>query len=395
MITDGEFAIKANSNLEMCFISSLNELNSNEWNSLLVDDNPFLRYEFLSALEKNNCLGEQFGWYPHHLVVRDSNKNMVAACPLYIKTNSYGEFVFDWSWASAFDQAGLDYYPKLVSSIPYTPATGKRLLVSPQLNPFTRSYLSNEVVNACINEASKLSMSGMHWLFNDYDENIYFENLNFMFRLGYQYHWHNQNYKSFDHFLEHFTSRKRKKIKQERRYVKEQGIKIKRIHGCDADDETWELIHVLYKSTFYRKSGIPTLSLEFFKEVSLTMGSQILLILAYKNENLIACAINFLSSHTLYGRFWGSSQDFNSLHFEACYYQGIEYAIKNSLKTFEPGAQGEHKISRGFLPTKTWSAHWIANKQFKPAINDFCEREKNYMQVEYGELMSHSPFKHI
>ena len=378
---------------QLSFINSLREIKQSEWNSLLDDDHPFLRFEFLSALENNDCLGEKFGWYPHHLVVRDKNNILIAATPLYIKTNSYGEFVFDWSWASAYDQAGLNYYPKLVSSIPYTPVMGKRLLIATHMNPILKAKIAQKMITTCIDEAKKVGMSGMHWLFNDYKECDDFEKQKLMFRLGCQYHWHNQNYKSFEHYLESFISRKRKKIKQERRYVKEQDIEIVRLHGSETDDALWEQIHSFYTSTFYRKSGIPTLSLGFFKEVGITMGSQILLVLAYKHEQLVACAIYFSSSKSLYGRFWGCLQNFNSLHFEACYYQGIEYAIKNNLKTFEPGAQGEHKIRRGFLPTKTWSAHWIADDRFEPAIRDFCKREKEFMQVECKELMRHSPFK--
>lgn len=393
LIVEKLHSSKAESEFRLGFISSLNEIELTDWNALLDTDHPFLRYEFLSALENNDCLGEQFGWFPHHLVVRDLNNSLIAATPLYIKANSYGEFVFDWSWASAYDQAGLNYYPKLVSSIPYTPVMGNRLLITNQIDPAMKLNIAQNMITACVDEAKKLGMSGMHWLFNAYEECEYFKKQNLMFRLGCQYHWHNNNYASFEHYLESFISRKRKKIKRERRYVKEQDIEILRLHGSEADDELWHQVHSFYTSTFYRKSGIPTLNLEFFKEVGATMGSQILLVLAYKNKQLIACAINFCSSNSLYGRFWGCLQNFNSLHFEVCYYQGIEYAIENNLKIFEPGAQGEHKISRGFLPTKTWSAHWITDDRFKLAIREFCEREKDFMQVECKELMQHSPFK--
>ncbi len=380
-------------NAKYGFVSSLKEIKQNQWNALLDDDNPFLRYEFLSALEENNCLGEKFGWFPHHLVAYDNNGKLIAATPLYIKTNSYGEFVFDWSWASAYEQTGLNYYPKIISSIPYTPVTGKRLLIAPNLPTIEKIKIADNMVNTCVQEAQNLHMSGIHWLFNQAEECDYFKNNNLMLRLGCQYHWHNQSYTSFENFLESFVSRKRKKVKQERRYISEQKIKIKRLHGHELNDGQWQQVHMFYASTFYKKSGFPTLSLEFFKQVGRTMGSQILIVFAYYDEKLVACAINFRSSTTLYGRFWGCLQNFNCLHFEACYYQGIEYAIENNLTSFEPGAQGEHKISRGFLPTKTWSAHWITDPKFEPAIRDFCQREKTFMLQECEELMSLSPYR--
>ena len=392
LTTENAQSLSPDTNYHFSFISSLKDVPRAEWNVLVEDGNPFLCYEFLSALEKNNCLGEKYGWYPHHLIVRN-NDELIAATPLYIKTNSYGEFVFDWSWASAYEQAGLNYYPKLVSSIPYTPATGKRLLLAPKLSTEQKADLASEMIKATLIESDKLNMSGMHWLFNTEDECDYFRKQGQMFRLGHQYHWHNYNYGTFDQFLENFVSRKRKKVKQERRYVREQNIEIKRLHGNELNEKQWQLIHKFYESTFYRKSGIPTLSLDFFKEVGETIGEKIVLVLSYSDNHLVACAINFRSEHTLYGRFWGCTKAFHSLHFEACYYQGIEYAIENKLNVFEPGAQGEHKISRGFLPTKTWSAHSIHNPRFEPSIRDFCKREALYMQQDFEELMNLSPYK--
>lgn len=393
MAIEDENSASSKLEFKFSFISSLNNVNCEAWNALLEDDNPFLCYEFLSALEKNDCLGEKYGWFPHHLVVHNDAGGLIAATPLYIKTNSYGEFVFDWSWASAYEQAGLNYYPKLISSIPYTPATGKRLLLSTKLSQQQQTELAAEMIQATLRESEKLNMSGTHWLFNQEEECQYFKQQKLMFRMGCQYHWHNHDYQSFDQFLESFVSRKRKKVKQERKYVTKQDIEIQRLHGNELNDEQWQHIHAFYESTFYRKSGIPTLSLNFFKEVGGTMGERIMLVLCYSDQQLIACAINFRSSHTLYGRFWGCTKTLNSLHFEACYYQGIEYAIENKLKVFEPGAQGEHKISRGFLPTKTWSAHNIADSRFEPSIRDFCKREQEYILQDYEALMSLSPYR--
>ncbi|MEJ2115537.1 MAG: GNAT family N-acetyltransferase [Gammaproteobacteria bacterium] len=392
MTTENTQSVLPDTNYRFSFISSLKDIQRAEWNTFVEDGDPFLSYEFLSALEKNNCLGEKYGWYPHHLIVHN-NDELIAATPLYIKTNSYGEFVFDWSWASAYEQAGLNYYPKLISSIPYTPATGKRLLLAPKLSAEQQTDLASEMVQATLVESDRLNMSGMHWLFNTEHECDYFRKQGLMFRLGHQFHWHNYDYETFDQFLESFVSRKRKKVKQERRYVREQNLEIKRLHGNELNEEQWRIIHKFYESTFYRKSGIPTLSLDFFKEVGETIGEKIMLVLTYSNNQLVACAINFRSDHTLYGRFWGCTKAFHSLHFEACYYQGIEYAIQNKLNAFEPGAQGEHKISRGFLPTKTWSAHYIHDPRFEPSIREFCNREALYMQQDYEKLMHLSPYK--
>lgn len=389
----GKTSLQADRNQFQCkFISSLAGIKLQSWNALLEDDHPFLRYEFLSALEQNDCLGEKYGWYPHHLIVTDANA-LLAAMPLYIKTNSYGEFVFDWSWASAYEQAGIAYYPKLISSIPYTPVTGKRLLFASSLTSKQKNHLAKNMLRATIDETKKLKLSSMHCLFHQPEESKYFEQEDLMFRLDVQYHWHNQNYSDFDDFLTTLNSRKRKKVKRERRYVEEQNIKIKCVHGSELDELQWQAIYHFYCSTFHRKSGIPTLSLDFFKQVGTTMGKQIVLMLAYHEDQLIACAINFRSSDALFGRFWGCMKEFNSLHFELCYYQGIEYSIKNKLQRFEPGAQGEHKISRGFLPSKTWSAHSIIDSKFEPAIRDFCQREQKMMSEHYVELMQLSPYR--
>ncbi len=393
MLTESINLGTSNLAYKISFVSSLNKINQSEWNALLDYDDPFLSYEFLSALENNDCLGEQYGWFPHHLIVRDEKSTLIAAIPLYIKTNSYGEFVFDWSWASAYEQAGLAYYPKLVSSIPYTPVTGNRILLNTRLNEDDKAKLAAEMIQAALQESENLNMSGTHWLFNREEENRYFQQQQLMFRLGYQFHWYNQNYDSFEHFLESFVSRKRKKVKQERKYVKQQNLEVKRFHGNELSIDEWKKIHTLYESTFHRKSGIPTLSLAFFTEIAQSMGEKIVLVLSYKDKELVACAINFRSSRKLYGRFWGCNQTFHSLHFEACYYQGIEYAIENKLEVFEPGAQGEHKISRGFLPTKTWSAHAIHDARFLPAIRDFCSREQEYMQQDFEELTNLSPYR--
>jgi predicted N-acyltransferase len=372
--------------LELCFHPSISEIPANEWNALSGTADPFIRYEFLAALENNQCVGEQFGWFPYHLSVRDSKNQLVGLCPLYIKTNSYGEFVFDWSWASAYEQAGLKYYPKMVCSIPYNPVSGSRLLSKD-------SAIKSMMVRQIIKVAEKLDMSGMHWLFTTDEDTQICNHNNLQLRLGCQYHWKNQDYTSFDDFLSTFVSRKRKKVKRERRMVEEQNIVINIIHGNDASEQQIEIAQQFYEDTFDRKSGVPTLNINFFKEICHTMGQQVVFMFALLEKEYIACAITLRGDDALYGRFWGCKQEYNSLHFETCFYQGIEYCIENKLQIFEPGAQGEHKITRGFLPTKTWSAHWINNEEFKKPIYTFCQREQDAMRDQCKELLTLSPYR--
>ena len=366
--------------------SSIEEIDPQEWNQLAGTRDPFTRYEFLHALEQHQCVGETFGWLPQHIVIRDHDNKVVGISPLYIKTNSYGEFVFDWSWASAYEQAGIPYYPKLVCSIPYNPVTGSRLFA-------TDRRIKELLIDQTIALANQLQVSGMHWLFTDTTDTELLKDKQFMLRLGCQYHWSNYNFSSFDEYLDMFVSRKRKKVKRERRMVREQNIQIDTIHGDEASEELIELAHFYYSSTFDRKSGIPTLSAGFFKQICATMGRQVVFFFASLNHEYIACAICLRSDDALFGRFWGCQQEFHSLHFETCFYQGIEYCIKHNLQRFEPGAQGEHKITRGFLPTKTWSAHWIANDRFQSVLHSFCQREQQAMHAQCTELAELSPFR--
>mgnify|MGYP003644487418 FL=1 len=372
--------------LALCFHPSISEIPAHEWNSLSGTADPFIRYEFLAALENHQCVGEQFGWFPYHLSVRDSIGQLVGLCPLYIKTNSYGEFVFDWSWASAYEQAGIKYYPKLVSSIPYNPVTGARLLSK---EPAIKSMMVRQIIRV----AEKLNMSGMHWLFTNAEDTQICSNNDLQLRLGCQYHWKNHNYTSFDDFLSTFVSRKRKKVKRERRMVEEQKIVVNIIQGNDASEQQIEIAQRFYEDTFDRKSGVPTLNVNFFKEICQTMGHQVVFMFALLENEYIACAITLRGDTTLYGRFWGCQKEYKSLHFETCFYQGIEFCIQNKLQTFEPGAQGEHKITRGFLPTKTWSAHWVSNQEFQQPIYTFCEREQRAMRDQCQELLSLSPYR--
>ncbi|MHB8474015.1 MAG: GNAT family N-acetyltransferase [Gammaproteobacteria bacterium] len=360
------------------------------WNALSDGRDPFLRHEFLVALERHGCVGEQFGWLPQHLAAYDDHGTLVGAVPLYLKDNSYGEFVFDWAWADAYARSGLRYYPKLVSAIPYTPATGLRLLIAADAD---RRAVGDALIEAALERARELRVSSLHWLFTPEDQTDQLQTHGLLRRTGCQFHWHNHDYRDFNDFLDRFSSAKRKKVKQERRHVADAGIELQVLHGGEMTDSQWRVLHGFYCSTFARKSGVPTLSLPFFMEISRTMGDALVLIMAQHEQRYVAGAICLRGTDTLYGRHWGCSADYHSLHFEACYYQGIDYCIRHSLRRFEPGAQGEHKISRGFLPAPTWSAHWIAHPGFRNILARHTAQESEHMDEYMRELAQHSPYK--
>jgi uncharacterized protein len=375
--------------MELRIATAIDDVEAGEWNRVAGTGHPFLRHEFLSALERHGAVGEQYGWLPRHLLAREDGR-LIGAVALYLKDNSYGEFVFDWAWADAYHRHGLTYYPKAVVSIPYTPATGPRLLVHPRAD---RARVAPALVELARTLMEQEGLSSLHWLFTDTDDTALLREQGFMPRLGCQFHWHNRGYQDFEEFLARLNSRKRKQLRRERRQVREAGIELQVVHGHDMSHEQWSVMHAFYRSTFERKSGIPTLSQAFFEEVSRTMGEQLVLVFAHHQGRPVAGAINFRGDDTLYGRHWGCQEAFHSLHFEACYYQGIEYCIANGLRAFEPGAQGEHKISRGFLPTATWSAHWIQDEGFRAAIGDFLRREQLGMRDYMETLAEQSPYR--
>ena len=367
--------------LSIC--ETLNDVSAEQWNALAGDTNPFIQHEFLLAFETGECL-QSYGWYPKYFLIYSDNDELIGAMPAYEKHNSYGEFVFDWAWADAYQRAGLQYYPKLVISIPYSPCQGPRILAKDNSTEI-KSYL----VKFALDFAAKNNYSSAHWLFNLEDDFNVLKQHTRLHRFDYQFHWTNHNYQNFDDFLSTLTSKKRKNIKQERRKVSDQNIEIKTFNGTELIPEQWERIYHFYQITFMKKSGSPTLSLEFFKAIA----SKLLIIFAYNDNEAVAGAICIIGKDTLYGRHWGCYENFDSLHFEVCYYTGIEYCIKHGLKTFEPGAQGEHKIARGFLPVKTHSAHWVAHPEFNLILVDHLQRE-NHALEEYGtDLMNASPYR--
>jgi len=378
--------------MKIIFTDNIASVSAEHWNKLAGDSNPFIQHDFLLALEQHDCL-KNWGWIPQHCLLYD-NDALIGACPAYIKDNSYGEFVFDWAWADAYQKNGLDYYPKLVTSIPFTPAQGPRLLANKSYKDKDGHSIASEVIKkglikALIAHAEQNNFSSAHFLFCENDDIKLLSENGFMLRFDYQFHWNNENYKDFDDYLSQLTSKRRKNIKRERRIVNESNVKVKIIHGENLNDEEWETLYTYYRVTFLKKSGAPTLTLAFFKAVA----HKILAVFATHENKTVAAAICFLGKDKLYGRHWGCSDNYNNLHFEVCYYTGIEYCINNQLQVFEPGAQGEHKIWRGFLPTKTQSAHWIAHDGFRTAIQDFLQREIKAMENHGQLLLESSPFK--
>ncbi|MCG8428826.1 MAG: GNAT family N-acetyltransferase [Chromatiales bacterium] len=375
---------------EIC--SALDEISATQWNALVVDNNPFLRHEFLVALERHACAAPKYGWHPRHLLARDDNDRLIAAAPAYIKENSYGEFVFDHAWADAYQRNGLRYYPKLVSSIPYTPATGQRVLIAPD-RAGEREWIVAQFSQLADQLAVNDQLSSTHWLFISEPEVSAFERAGLVRRIGVQFHWYNRGYENFDQFLAQLTSKRRKNIRRERKAVTDQKIKLRVLHGDEVTEAEWRLFTRFYNKTFEERYSLPTLNFGFFSEIGNTLPKQVILVLAYDGDECVAGALMYRSDNTLYGRHWGCERDYHSLHFEACYYQGIEYCIRHGLQRFEPGAQGEHKIWRGFLPTLTYSMHRIYHPGFDEAIKEFLQREEPAILDYKQSLEQNSPYR--
>jgi len=368
----------------------LHDVDPVAWDALTGGREPFLRHAFLEGLERHECLGRRYGWFPQHVLAFRSG-SLVAAAPCYAKTNNYGEFVFDWAWQSAWERHGQAYYPKLVLSVPYTPATGPRLLVHPDApDP---GALQRQVLEAAVARGHAIGASTVHLLFPTEAEACLAAQAGLVRRLGCQYHWHNHGYTHFEDFTQALSSKKRKNVKRERRRVAEQGIAFRTLTGATATLEDWARFHRFYHDTFERHMGMPTLSKAFFAGTAEALGPQVVLLEAQHQGETVAAALCYRSHDTLYGRFWGCSTDLPDLHFETCYYQGIEFCIREGLARFEPGAQGEHKIPRGFLPSPTASAHAILTPGFEASVQDFCHRETQMMEAQCANLMARSPYR--
>ncbi|HEY9215732.1 MAG TPA: GNAT family N-acetyltransferase [Ancylobacter sp.] len=352
--------------------------------------NPFISHAFLSALEKSGSVSADTGWLPQHLVLEGADGGVLGVCPAYLKSHSQGEYVFDHGWAEAYERAGGRYYPKLQVAVPFTPATGRRLLVGtgPQA-PAARKALAQGLTTL----AGMRGTSSVHATFLTTTDAAAFESEGFLPRTDQQFHWTNRGYGDFDAFLGDLASRKRKAINRERREAVENGISIHWLTGSDITEEAWDAFFDFYMETGSRKWGRPYLTREFYSLIGQSMAEQVLLVMAKREGRWIAGAINFIGSDTLYGRNWGCVEDHPFLHFEVCYHQAIEFAISRGLTTVEAGAQGEHKLARGYLPVITRSAHYIADPGFRSAIAAYLERERSYVESSSEELSELGPFR--
>jgi predicted N-acyltransferase len=355
-------------------------------------DNPFVSHAFLNSLEASKSVGGRSGWLPQHLVVEDEVGEIYACTPCYMKAHSQGEYVFDHGWADAYERAGGNYYPKLQVAVPFTPVTGPRLLVKAGAHA---EAAGNALVAGMVELCKLRNASSVHVTFARASEWKFLTQAGMLARTDRQFHWHNQGYKSFEDFLAALSSNKRKTIRRERREALESGIEIHRLSGSDLTEQVWDSFFAFYMDTGSRKWGRPYLTREFFSLASEKMADRILLVMAKRNGRYIAGALNFLGRNTIYGRNWGAVEHHPFLHFEVCYYQAIEYAIERGLNSVEAGAQGEHKLLRGYVPVPTFSAHYIANAALRHAVGDYLDQEREYVAAEREHLAEAVPYKRM
>jgi predicted N-acyltransferase len=389
------------------FIDSIAEVDAAAWNSLLEPTgpaavpaalgatrraarNPLLRHEFLSALEQSGCVCARTGWVPKHLLIEDARGLLIGAMPLYRKSHSRGEFVFDFAWADAYAQHGMKYYPKLVSAVPFTPVTGPRLLIGAAAD---ERAVSAALIRAARDFARSERLSSWHVLFPSGQDLAALRQAGLIVRSDCQFHWHNRGYGTYEDFLATFTAEKRKKAKRERRRVAEAGIEFDTLLGGDMDEALWRVVYPFYADTFHRHGHEPYLNLQFFKLVAANLPDSMMLKVARHGREPIAAALFFVGEDALFGRYWGAGGNYHSLHFEACYHQGIDYCIAKGLQRFEPGTQGEHKVPRGFVPTLTGSAHDIVDERFAAAIRDFAAREARGVANYAAAVNEHLPYQ--
>jgi predicted N-acyltransferase len=362
-----------------------------EWDACAGPDNPFLRHAFLKALEDSNSVGRKAGWLPQHLAIGDETGALLAAAPMYVKSHSQGEYVFDWGWAEAYERAGGRYYPKLQVAVPFTPVPGPRLLVRPSCaDP---GAMREALIDTLRQIAEQSHFSSLHVTFCPESEVPAMAEAGFLHRIGLQYHWANQGYDTFADFLGALSSRKRKAIRKEREAIGKYGLQISALSGAEITPRHWDAFFAFYMDTGSRKWGRPYLTRRFFDLIGTGMPENVVLMFAEKDGQPVAGALNLLGTDCLYGRNWGCLDEYKFLHFELCYYQAIDYAIAHKLPRVEAGAQGEHKIQRGYLPVETHSMHWIAERSFRDAVENFLDRERIVMRTEMAGLAEFSPYR--
>lgn len=372
-------------------LQSIHDVAACAWDACAGGDDPFLSHAFLAALEDSGSVAPETGWMPRHLAAMDDDGEAVIGCaPLYLKSHSYGEFVFDWGWADAYERAGGRYYPKLQAAVPFTPVTGRRLLLAPGATPETVDLLAGAIIGL----AERLKVSSAHVTFSTESEWRRLGQLGMLTRIGSQFHWQNPGYACFDDFLAQLSSRKRKAIRKERAAVRAENVEIRTLTGADIEERHWDAFYGFYRNTSERKWGSAYLNRAFFLRLGEVMADRVMLVMAEDGQGRpVGGALNLIGRDTLFGRYWGCRRRYRFLHFEACYYQAMDFAIAHGLKRVEAGAQGEHKIQRGYLPTPTYSAHWIADRRFREAVERFLAGERTAVEHEMRLLRGESPFR--
>lgn len=369
------------------FLGSVAEVPQDMWNAL-SGPQPFLRHEYLLALEESGSVGEGTGWRPEPLAVHEGGE-LAALIPLYRKSHSYGEYVFDWAWARAYQNAGLGYYPKLVATVPFTPVTGPRLLCG---DTSRKAVFAQAAACALRAHATSTGASSVHWLFTSTDESALLAQEGFSRRSGFQFHWQNAGWSDFTDYLTALSAAKRKNIRRERRQVACAGVRYAFYEGAGLGEDLWDTFYDLYMATISKYGAIRYLTREFFSRIGAAVPGVVLLI-GTVDTKVVAGALFFRDDQTLYGRYWGAFAALPGLHFETCYYQAIDYCLAHGLDRFEAGAQGQHKLSRGFLPTPTYSMHWLDHPQFQRAVDEYLLRENAGLEITLNELNEHTPFR--
>jgi predicted N-acyltransferase len=372
-------------------LRSIHEIAAADWDACAGPGNPFLSHAFLSALEDSGSVKAETGWLPQHLVYADEGGRIAGVVPLYLKGHSQGEYVFDWGWADAYERAGGEYYPKLLSAVPFTPVTGPRLLTHPDTDA---EAVRDILIGGLIEITRRFNVSSLHVNFLPESQWQALGEAGFLQRVGLQYHWHNEGYAEFEDFLGALSSRKRKAIRKERKAAAESGLTIRRLTGGMIEPRHWDAFYRFYMDTSDRKWGSAYLTRDFFDLLGERLADRVLLVIAEMGGTPVAGALNLIGDTTLFGRNWGCIADFKFLHFELCYYQAIDFAIERGLEWVEAGAQGQHKIQRGYLPRYTYSAHLIPSQSFRDAVGDFLRRERMQMEYEKDALEKQSPFRH-
>jgi len=375
--------------MDIELLASAEDLAEDDWAAMESRRDPFLTRGFLAAAEQTGAAGPELSWQAQHIALKE-NGLVIGVLPAYLRQHSFGDFSRDWNWAAAWQRAGLPYYPKLVSGIPYTPSPGPRLLVR---RGMARNKVAPLLADAAPALAAQLGASSWQCLFVDEEDRQLLEERGLLMRRGVQFHWSNRGYVDFDAFLAGFVSAKRKKIRRERCGVANTGLQMDVRHGDEMDRDHWTTVHRQYASTFHRYGNHPAFSEDFFVRVSAALARNVVVFMARRDNRVVASAICYRDDETLYGRHWGTELDVPGLHFELCYYQGIEYCIRHGLARFEPGAQGEHKLARGFEPSPTWSAFWIADPGMRRAVADFVRREDLAMQDYAEESSARLPYR--